>query len=228
MNRKITFVLFALFGALSASASLIQVSVTGTADTTEMGYTQGESYTFNWVVNDGYTGAVNDEFNATTNLWYVHRTIDPVLWASVSGDGLTGTYSRPADEFDAPENYLRIDDAGLRCWAANSFPTATSMGLFANEVEIQDIFAYDLEILGIDYGDMSFINPATYLEAYIGNYNSPGGGVYLGDETGNTMTFSATSITISIVPEPTTFLLFFIGGIGAWLLRRNHIKGEQE
>lgn len=31
-----------------------------------------------------------------------------------------------------------------------------------------------------------------------------------------------------VVPEPATFLLFGIGGIGAWLIRRNKLKSKEE
>ena len=49
----------------------IQISVTGTADSTALGYTSGQSYTFNWVINESYTGNVSwDIFDPNINQWH--------------------------------------------------------------------------------------------------------------------------------------------------------------
>ncbi len=226
-NKWIIRILVFLF-IFEASASLISVSVSGTANTTAMGYTQGENYTFSWLINDGYTGSVNDIFDSTQNKWCLHWTSDPLLWATVSGAGLTGTYSRPFERFDAPFDSLKANADGLTFWAGNSFPIATSMGLMVNGVEVWDVVAHDLNIPGLNYSDTAFINPATYLGRYIGTYTSTGGGIYLDDEGGNNIEFTTTSVIIAAVPEPSTVLLFGIGGMGAWLLRRNRIKNGED
>ena len=33
---------------------------------------------------------------------------------------------------------------------------------------------------------------------------------------------------VSVIPEPATFLLFGMGGVGAWLVRRNKLKAKEE
>ncbi len=38
----------------------------------------------------------------------------------------------------------------------------------------------------------------------------------------------ADSITVNVIPEPATFLLFGFGGLGAWMLRRNKLKSNVE
>ena len=40
--------------------------------------------------------------------------------------------------------------------------------------------------------------------------------------------YSDTGFRIVMIPEPSTVLLFSIGGIGAWLLRRNRVKSEED
>lgn len=40
--------------------------------------------------------------------------------------------------------------------------------------------------------------------------------------------FDFSGATWQAVPEPATFLLFGIGGFGAWLLRRNKLKAKEE
>ncbi len=223
----------AFFCVFEASASLVSVSVSGTANTTAMGYTQGESYNFTWIVNDGYTGSTgggdeNDKFDSTKNKWFSRLVADPWLWTSVSGDGLTGTYSRPSGYYAAPYDQLLTDGNGLRFWAGDFRPSSSTMGLLVNGVEVYDVIAYNLTIPSLDYSDAAFINPATYLGSYIGTYTSTGGGIYLDDEGGNNIEFTTTGVIIAAVPEPSTVLLFGLGGIGAWLLRRNRIKSRED
>jgi hypothetical protein len=64
--KKTSITLMSLLITLSAWSD-VTVSVTGTADSTGMGYTAGESYTFNWTINDGYDGSSGDGFNSSIN-----------------------------------------------------------------------------------------------------------------------------------------------------------------
>jgi hypothetical protein len=230
MKMKWIFKTFVFLFALKASALPVSVSVSGTANTTAMGYTQGNIYTFTWIINDGYTGSDGfgdggDVFSSTENLWFSTSTNDPWLWSSVSGDGLIGTYTKPSDNDQAPFEQLKIDSAGLLCWAATK-TVSIDMGLFVDGAEVWNIVAQDLTIPGLDYSDTSFINPATYLANYTGTYSSPGGGIYLDNGHAQNIEFTPTSITIGVIPEPSTILLFGIGGIGAWLLRVIKRKGR--
>lgn len=234
MKKKLTII--GLCGIavlpLDVSASPISVSVAGTANETKMGYTQGESYTFTWVVNDGYTGSDGigdggDIFNSIENLWFSTSTNDPWVFSSVSGAGLVGTYTKPITNNQAPFEQLLVNSAGLRCWAATKTVSIT-MGLLVDGAEVWNIVAYDLTIPGLDYSDALFVNPTTYLENYSGTYSSIGGGIYLDNENMDEIEFTATSVTIGVVPEPSTFLLLGIGGLGAWILRKNRLKNEED
>lgn len=225
-NAKQVILTLVLLYAFGTSASPVSVSVTGTANTNAMGYTQGESYTFTWIVNDGYTDPwqySENNFSGTENKWDVSYSEYDHLWSSVFGDGLTGTYNRPTYF----REQLLADAQGLRLWAADDSST-TFLGLLVNGVGVDTLVAYDLIIPGLDYSDTSFINPATYLANYTGTYASIGGGIYLDDENRNSVEFTTTSVTIAAVPEPATVLLFGCGGLGAWLLRRNKMKSSED
>jgi hypothetical protein len=105
---------------------------------------------------------------------------------------------------------------------------SATMELLVNGVVVDTVVAYDLNIPDLDYSNTSFVNPATYLGGYIGTYTSPGGGIYLDDKSRNTIEFTTTSVTIGVIPEPSTILSFGLGGLGAWLLRRNRMKSRED
>lgn len=207
--------LLGLLAAGSVYANIV-VSVTGTANNTEMGYTSGQSYTFTWVLNAGYTGSSFDNFTEEVNFWDAEHISDPLLWTSVSGDGLAGSYSRPYVDAWAPYDVMKADAFGLALTAANDFiGTADSMGLTANGEEVLDMTAYDLNIGAIDYSETSFVNPAAWLNSYVGTFAQSSGVMRLIGESAGTVYFTPTSVTIAAIPEPASAMMLIFGaGVG--------------
>lgn len=100
--------------ATASYAAPVSIIATGTAwDGDIIGYTNGQNYTFTWVVNDGYNGGVWDDFPPHYNRWFVGFTNDPILWNSISGSGLREEYSRlltdPFEMLTVENDYLNID-----------------------------------------------------------------------------------------------------------------------
>lgn len=194
-----------------ASANVIPISVTGTANSTALGYTSGQSYTFSWTVSDAYPGCVYyDSFIASENKWCVDSLASPVLLTDVSGDGLSGTYSRPAT---STYEYLKANSSGLSVYAGNRSPATTSLGLTANGVEVQYVMALMLQVSDLDYSNTSFVDPAAWLSTYEGTYaQSASGLIRVIDENSSSLDFTATSVTIGAVPEPATAGLLVVSG----------------
>jgi len=214
------FILAAALLTTLAQADPVQVTITGTADTTEMGYTQSQSYTFNWVVNDGFDGGILDNFSGGQNYWRAHVTSDPLLWSSISGDGLSGTYSRPSGWYYAPYDILNADSAGLGLYAHNDDPGGSTMGLTVDGTEVWIINAYALDIPGLDYSDTSFVNPASWLADYGGTHALSSGNVLIQDLSNQSISFTATSASINIVPEPASLGLLGLVSGGIYFARR--------
>ncbi len=217
-NIKTCLITLASAGLISqmAAADLIRISVTGTADSTSMGYTIGQSYTFNWVINDGYTaGSSQDIFNSSRNLWDSDITSDPILWDSISGDGLVGTYSRPSTP-GAPFDYAQVrnDDPDVfSLWAGNDDHSGSSLGMTVNGVELAVLSCSSLNI-GADFSfPETYVNPADYWAAYAGAYTPSSGSIHVEDESSNIISFSPTSVSVQSIPEPAT--LAFMGLFGA-------------
>ncbi len=63
-----------------------------------------------------------------------------------------------------------------------------------------------------------------------GSYFSSAGGLDSDSRGGGypDREYSNSGFRIVMIPEPATVLLFFIGGIGAWLFRRNRIKSRED
>jgi len=210
--------LIALALAVSAisHAAPVQVSVIGTAQTTEMGYTAGQSYTFNWTVNDGYDGS--GIFTETYNRWSVEYTTDPLLLSSVSGDGLLGTYSRPSGISYAPYEFIHANSDGLHLYTENDYPEGSSMGLWVDGKQVSRVYANHLDIPGLDYSDTSFVNPSSWLAGYAGTHVLSGGNMNVRDESNNSIWFTPTSVTV--IPEPATLGLIGLVTGGIYFTRR--------
>lgn len=221
MHMKQGVILLAAIMLIAGSyADPVQVSVTGTADTTKMGYTSGQSYTFTWVVNDGYSGSAYDFYSSSMNRWSVQETSDQMLWSSISGDGLSGVYSRPAGTSIAPYDILQATASALGLFAYNDDAPNSSQGLSVDGIAVTEIQAYDLDIPGLDYSDTAFVNPASWLAGYVGTHALSTGKIGVKDGSGNQIAFTSTSATIEAIPEPATLAFVGIFGGGLWFVRR--------
>ena len=219
MKLNIKTTMLAALVAAGSYADPIQLSVTGTAQTTEMGYTTGQGYTFNWVLTDGYTGGSGDSFSTTYDRWHADTTSDPVLWTSVSGDGLSGTYSRPSGSANAPFEWLSSYSSGLEVIANNDNTLGSSMGLTVNGVEVSSVHVWGINIPGRVLSD-SFVNPAAHLATVVGTYALSSGTMRVRDESSNSIIFTPTSATITAIPEPGTLAFVGLFGGGLWFVRR--------
>lgn len=215
MKKSIIAVLSLL--AASACADLIEIHVTGTADSTDWGYTQGQSYTFTWTLNDAYTGAY-DTFDPDFTSWTVETVNHPLLWTNVSGDGLQGTYSRPSGDNYAPYDYMTYNSYDeFMLFAGNDSPGTSSMGLTVNGVDLRYVDAY-VNIGSLDH-PTSFVDPATWLSVYEGTYaQSEGSSITLSNSNYQSISFTATSV--EIIPEPAAVSTTVLTALAALFIHR--------
>jgi len=193
-----------------AVADPIQISITGTASSSALGYTTGQSYTFNWLLSETYTQHDYDWFSSD-GLQYTEMVGgDPLLFSEVSGDGISGTYIASG----APYTYIggwATGGAHFSFLAGTENSGAAPMGLTANGEGVRFVEANNITIGDLVFPE-SYVRPTDFFAGYTGTYVS-GGEMVLKSSLAGNVNFTPTSVTIAAVPEPATALSLVLGGL---------------
>ena len=224
--KKIIVTLSIIVTASICWADPIQVSITGTANGNAFGYTSGQSYTFNWVINEAYTdGPALDSFEPTHNIWREESVSDSRVFSALSGDGITGTYTQPGN----PVSFLQTgspvsgQENKLSCNARTTSLLTENLGIYANGYSLISFSASSINI-GAWAFPQTYTDPTAYMSSYTGTYSSIGGSIemeHVNPVTGASyLSFSPTSATIEAIPEPATLAFVGIFGGGLWFIRR--------
>ncbi|MDI1247936.1 MAG: PEP-CTERM sorting domain-containing protein [Lacunisphaera sp.] len=203
----------------SASAQTV-FTITATADSTGVGYTATQAYTFVITSGASFASNGNDYFNSSESFWAEYDTGDDQLVTSLGGTGLSGTYTRPTaiwNELDVHSSYMTL----------RTGPDDFDGAFGVTRLDTADLHSFYTRI---DSG-ISFTPSATYVEpfgpsGYFSNYTgsySAGGYVDLRDTAGTHTYFTITNLSISAaaIPEPSTYAaLAGLAGLGLAMLRR--------
>lgn len=88
------------------------------------------------------------------------------------------------------------------------------------------IYALIFQDNNVQVGDWYFYTPMIALQDIV----APGlpQSIQMNTDLTNGNAIDSGATTAQVVPEPATFLLFGMGGMGAWLIRRNRLKSKEE
>lgn len=88
------------------------------------------------------------------------------------------------------------------------------------------VYALIFQDNNVQVGDWYFYTPMLALEDITGA--TPAQSLQMNTDLINGDAINAGATVAQVIPEPTTALLFGIGAMGAWLVRRNKIKSKEE
>lgn len=215
---KTLSLMLTLISALYAYGDPVVFSITATANSNALGYAQGQSYEFNWLVNDAYTQNPNDVFLSSLTLWSETVTTSSMVFSDIYGDGLTGAYVQPSLEYGSPDSSIAMYGGAPDFFQLMANAQSGSMGIQVNGNDLLKFRA-----LGIEIGDLSFpasyTDPSTFWSGYTGTYTPSGGSVLIGTSEGDAY-FTATGVSIKAIPEPSTIAFLGLFGSGLLIVRR--------
>ena len=214
MKKLLTLTLLALGAVGFVQADSIRFTITGTADSTLLGYTAGESYSFSWEINEAYGGNPNDTFSpGAANQWMEKGSTDDILFSTIFGDGITGSHT-PSD---TSESYILCMSGGADVVTFSTLAESNDyIDLLANGNQVKEISAAFL--FGGTYPG-SYVDPTSYFSDYTGSYGAVPSVVSIYDDSGK-VEFSGGDLTVEAIPEPSVLALASIFGGGLLAVRR--------
>lgn len=205
--RLLGLVLLAL--PAGAFAQLI-FTITGTAQSSALGYTVNDPITVVFTVNPTFSANSSSSFNSATNSWVEELTSEAQLYTAVTGTGLLGSFQRPTLDADAPYSTLIVDSAHnleLRA-SSDSGNIGLSSPSHASVYKIRAILS-GVSAFSLISG---YAQPIDYFATHQGTFTSLGGALEIYQELYpyDSAVFTPTSLTISVtaVPESAAHAIF--------------------
>jgi hypothetical protein len=208
-----------------AQVVIFTVNATVASIDGELGYTVGQPVTFTFVLNNSYepAGVV------TSGEYRWNDSSGPLLWTSVSGTGLSGTWSTRGTTISA-----MATGVGNEGELAFSSPLAEPSGVTVGGFPVTD-FTMQATFVGFDFNSISgpLADPTVFFSNLAGTYTPSGGSQSFelsADDGANLRlaTFNVTSLTISAIPEPSTYAVIIsaLALVGAIVLRGQQRRNE--
>lgn len=228
--------LFLLFAAITCVCTAqvtitIQGTITGAA--AQHNYTNSQAVTFSFVLNE-FNGAPAAGVASTGVYyqWVEDNLTDTPIYTSVSGTGLTGNWSRSTAFDGSAYAYLQAhqdSSPGQLYLLVGTNVTPGDMGLTVNGYELTRL-EVNVQLAGFSPTVTDTLPDSTaFFSALAGTYaDSFQPASYIRTHDGSsqyTTSFAVDSVSISVVPEPSTWAAVFgLSALGFAFYRRRKIK----
>lgn len=226
--------------ALVASAQIvITIRATPTADS--LGYSTLQTYNFVFVLNTASNAGASSSATAVAGDhydWADEFTSDPKVWTSVSGDGLSGTWTSPAAGVADNASHLivatssstfvspHISGATNGTFQIAAAADQSNIGLTAAGKPVKWLY-FAGNFTGLSFTGIggTLADPNAFLAGFTGTYatsQSFRGWLRTTDFTDAFFTINSLSVA-AVVPEPSTWASLLIGllisGVAAYRRR---------
>jgi hypothetical protein len=215
---RIIFAIAAVFLLALPVSAQVAFTFHATATVDALGYVSGHDYTFTFTTPSSYpTPPLSAVFSGTDNNWYETDVSDLQLWTSVGGSGLTGSFVRPTAAPGDPYSYLHVTSGTplLETYAGNMGSYSIGLSTPGNPGANDILSVYAIANAGMPnfVTAGAFVDPNAYFPSYTGTYTTGVSGTITVDTATLTgaVNFTVTSLTITAVPEPSTYAA--IGGL---------------
>lgn len=211
----------ALLAVVPAARGQLVFNLTGTATSTSYGYTSGQAVTFTFTVPSHFPNTTSSVFDGSVNIWREGSGTDPQLFTAITGSFM-GAFTRPAQ----PSSVL----AAIASYSALEITVGSNsdMGVFTPSND--PVLSIGAQLFGPAGDPLGFTasgaysDPESYFAGFLGSHAiDPGRGFFTFDMGhDNQMDFQITNMTISAVPEPSTYAAIFGAlalGAAAWRRR---------
>jgi hypothetical protein len=228
MSNLIKFACGLLFAAATAAAQVsftidatVNAATNGNNNPAGFGYTAGQAVSFTWVLNNfaptAPTGTVTAGTSASSNFeWADEHVTDTQLWSSFSGTGLSGTWHRAVSDINAPADHLVAFSTNGHLYLIANTDILNDSGLTVNGVGFRYL-EIEANFTGLNFGAISgpLPDPTAYFSAFAGTYAASftASGLMNNSSVFNFTNFTVNTLTITAVPEPSTWLSLTVGGI---------------
>ncbi|GAT32433.1 PEP-CTERM protein-sorting domain-containing protein [Terrimicrobium sacchariphilum] len=210
MNRLCMIGLAVLVMSVASARSAVLFTINAVSDVAQLGYTSGQSLTFQFLVSEDYSSA-ESYFSSTANNWVDEVASAHSLFTSITSPGLAGTYVATLD----PYAWVANDDTGfLNLYVDTEVPSASIGVTTPDDTAIKKID------IGIDQAASwtfpnAAVTPGTYFALFQGSLNI-GANTYFSMYSvgGDSYDFRVTSASVGVVPEPSAWALFGFGVLG--------------
>lgn len=221
-----------VFGLVCACALLhptraegFDIVVKATADTTALGYTEGQEAIFTFTLNPAFTQTTDSYLNGDVAWWqtfFDDPDAEPIV-SNLQGTGLIGSFDPVYGFMPATASF---GSGGL----VTLYMTYSSLGFEVPEGSIYDI-NFEIQLNGTFEMPSSYVNPIEFFSQYQGTYEVSSYHLRLtaaAPSWESTTTLYFTPTEIMFIPEPSTSAALLVIGAGAavWQRRRRRVLGQ--
>ena len=194
-----------------AAHAQVTVTVIGTANSTALGYTSGQSATFTYTLTNSFSNNANSYFDSTYNEWFEYHLTADQLFTSVTGTGLTGSFTRPTANDTDPHSYVETrkdyPTAGVTFLQMSAASQQHDMGITVSGADVISIY-FQFYGSGTAFASGAYDQPAAVFSATTGIFSpSQASGLTVSTSGSGSISFNISSMTISTsaIPEPSTY-----------------------